>query len=225
MLTLEKYNKLNKVLLTDKQHEHIMAWDKEHHSDFDSINFPFTELLIEIPVYIDRFQGEEINKLFHTLYYMKVTDDTIYFKMYDKEGMKEVLSFTFDNAFTGEFTDVSTMVKGANKEMLQVQAKQTVLTCYAVIQYMNHKPATIIEEKVSRQVKKKGKGGGKSKLVRVSTVKYTFDLNKEDKREYTRKTEAWPVRGHYRHYKSGKVVWIKPRVNGKGEAQGNTYTV
>lgn len=36
-----------------------------------------------------------------------------------------------------------------------------------------------------------------------------------EKRKFERSCTAWGVRGHYRRYKSGKVVYIKPHVRGK----------
>jgi hypothetical protein len=29
--------------------------------------------------------------------------------------------------------------------------------------------------------------------------------------------EHWSVKGHYRHYKNGKVVWISPHERGKNK--------
>jgi len=225
VLTNDKYNKLDKIILTEEQHSHLMAWDNEHHTEFDSIDFPFTECLIEIPVYVESFQGVDVNSVLTSIYYVRVTDESIFFKQYDKMDHKEVLSFSINETFSGDFTNLKTTVSGLNKEELRKQAIYAVLTCFAIFQYINHKPATIITERASRAVKKRGKHkqGGKTKIIKVNTVKYTFDLTKEDKREYTRKTESWLVRGHYRHYKNGKKVWIKPTVKGKGETSGNTY--
>lgn len=227
VLTMDKYNKLDKIILTEEQHSHIMAWGDKHHKEFDSIDFPFTECLIEIPVYVESFRGHTINRSFTSLYYVRVTDQSILFKQYDKADYQEVLSFKLDNAMNDiiDFIDLKTSVSGLDDKQLREQAIHTVLTCFSIFQYINHKPATIIAERASRTVKKRGKHkqGGKTKIIKVNTVKYTFDLTKEDKREYTRKTEAWPVRGHYRHYKNGKKVWIKPTVKGKGETSGNTY--
>lgn len=227
MLTMDKYNKLDKIILTEEQHSHIMAWDDKHHKDFDSIDFPFTECLIEIPIYVGSFRGQDINQSFTSIYYVRVTDQSIFFKQYDKMDHKEVLSFSIDESLSDDkqFSNLKTSVSGLNKEELRQQAVYTVLTCFAIFQYINHKPATIIAERAARTVKKRGKHkqGGKTKIIKVNTVKYTFDLTKEDKREYTRKTESWPVRGHYRHYKNGNKVWIKPTVKGKGETSGNTY--
>jgi hypothetical protein len=202
-----------------------MAWDDKHHKEFDSIDFPFTECLIEIPIYVESFRGHTINRSFTSLYYVRVTEQSIFFKQYDKADYKEVLSFSINETFSGDFTNLKTSVSGLNKEDLREQAVHTVLTCFAIFQYINHKPATIVAERSARTLKKRGKHkqGGKTKIIKVNTVKYTFDLSKEDKREYTRKTESWNVRGHYRHYKNGKKVWIKPTVKGTGETSGNTY--
>lgn len=45
----------------------------------------------------------------------------------------------------------------------------------------------------------------------------------EDHQKYTRHCEAWGVRGHYRHYKNGKVVFIKPYTKGKGKIKDTIY--
>ena len=38
-----------------------------------------------------------------------------------------------------------------------------------------------------------------------------------------RLTEAWSVRGHYRHYKSGKTVYIDPYMKGNGKTIPKEY--
>lgn len=35
--------------------------------------------------------------------------------------------------------------------------------------------------------------------------------------------EAWEVKGHFRHYKSGKVVYVKPFQKGKGKVKDKEY--
>lgn len=37
------------------------------------------------------------------------------------------------------------------------------------------------------------------------------------KRRYERHTESWGVRGHYRHYQSGRVVWVRGYTKGNAE--------
>ena len=44
-------------------------------------------------------------------------------------------------------------------------------------------------------------------------------------REFTRHCEAWNVRGHYRQYKTGKTIFIKPYTKGKGRLNQKQYIV
>ena len=44
-------------------------------------------------------------------------------------------------------------------------------------------------------------------------------------RQYTRHLDAWFCRGHERHYKNGKVVWVKPCVKGQGKIKDTRYVV
>lgn len=49
---------------------------------------------------------------------------------------------------------------------------------------------------------------------------------RESARPYVRHTEAWDVRGHWRHYKkSGKTVWIAPFKKGKGKSADRMYKI
>lgn len=40
---------------------------------------------------------------------------------------------------------------------------------------------------------------------------------------HQRLTESWTVRGHYRHYASGKISYVKPYVKGTGKKTAKTY--
>lgn len=42
-------------------------------------------------------------------------------------------------------------------------------------------------------------------------------VNKENIRKYVRHKESWKVTGHYRRYKSGKVIFVEPYTKGKKE--------
>ncbi len=71
---------------------------------------------------------------------------------------------------------------------------------------------------VSR-IEKPGKNrkNGKRSNRRMLTVrKYTIgsEVLSELPRKYERHTDSWGVRGHYRTYKSGRVVWVRPYVKG-----------
>lgn len=59
-------------------------------------------------------------------------------------------------------------------------------------------------------------------VIRDISVRYIYDPHTA--RNYTRHIESWGVRGHYRHYKNGKVVYIKPHFKGKGRVKVTEYS-
>ena len=66
----------------------------------------------------------------------------------------------------------------------------------------------------------------KTKISLHKGVEVFFDEPTESElRNYTRRTEAWEVRGHYRHYKSGKVVFIKGFSKGKGTKTQTVFKI
>ena len=102
-----------------------------------------------------------------------------------------------------------------------------------VANYLAQTNPTIIKDNETRIVKKSNKKGKhKNKTIRkinltnIRHVKEYSNTNiNTDKRNYERHTESWTVRGHYRHYKSGKVVWIEPSTRGTGKPQGKVYNI
>jgi len=52
-----------------------------------------------------------------------------------------------------------------------------------------------------------------------------FSTEYSDKRPYNRHVEAWDVKGHYRTYKSGKTVYIKPFRKGAGKVNDKKYVI
>lgn len=64
---------------------------------------------------------------------------------------------------------------------------------------------------------KKNRSGSKNNRRMLTVRKYTVggEMLNELPRKYERHTDSWGVRGHYRTYKSGKTVWVRPFVKGK----------
>lgn len=56
-------------------------------------------------------------------------------------------------------------------------------------------------------------------------IRYTYQTVRGLPRSFVRHCEAWTVRGHYRHYKSGRVSYIKPHIRGAGRIKDTTYSV
>lgn len=66
-------------------------------------------------------------------------------------------------------------------------------------------------------------------VIRLTKAIYTFPQEfkpKETNKPFTRLTECWGVRGHWRIYKkSGKQVWIKEHKKGTGEKSKKIYKI
>lgn len=83
-----------------------------------------------------------------------------------------------------------------------------------------------VEQKVERRPAKAKKKGRKVRRVQplIRRVYTLAEFDKDElpkpeqaKRKYTKPEHEVNVRGHLRHYKSGKVVWVQPSVRYKGK--------
>lgn len=52
--------------------------------------------------------------------------------------------------------------------------------------------------------------------IKLLSTKKTRVIKEESSKTYNRHTDTWDVRGHYRHYKGGKVVWVNSYKKGNG---------
>lgn len=92
------------------------------------------------------------------------------------------------------------------------------------------KTVTVEEKVVKKQLppgikaNRSKKGPRHVRIVRNYTLKRTWK-SAVKKRVHEITCAAWGVRGHFRHYKSGKTVFIQPYVKGKkrDEYQGKVY--
>lgn len=98
-----------------------------------------------------------------------------------------------------------------------------VLLLFDVVNYVVYKAMNqetiLIEETKRKYTNSSGKRKSASKKDIVYSLtdcirKYTKHIN-HCKHVFT--CEHWEVRGHYRHYKSGKVVYVKPFEKGKNK--------
>ena len=60
---------------------------------------------------------------------------------------------------------------------------------------------------------------GKVKIYQIRRLdKEAYETVRKEAASYARHCPAWGVRGHYRHYASGAVVYIKPHIKGQNKA-------
>jgi hypothetical protein len=100
----------------------------------------------------------------------------------------------------------------------QQNVQSTCTIHFSLMAYMEHYREYITETKQRTSIVKHGKKSGNKKSVRkIGKRIYTVSVPKEaitEKRKYTKSDKPFPVCGHWRHYKSGKVSWIPSYVKG-----------
>lgn len=104
----------------------------------------------------------------------------------------------------------------------------TCTTVSSIMAYLEHfRSEVIIREqpiKMSNTQRRRAmwhnKHNSSSRFIKLNRVIYRIPdgarYTNPDKPLRQRHTESWSVRGHQRHLKSGKVIWIKPYIKGKG---------
>lgn len=83
-----------------------------------------------------------------------------------------------------------------------------------------------VKESVDRNFNENSTKCYKSKPINIqSGIKYQYVREYQNTRSYTKHIDTFNVRGHYRHYKNGKVVFIKPFKKGTGKSKDTRYIV
>lgn len=117
-----------------------------------------------------------------------------------------------------------------DKDKLFKKTFNTCMVMFSDIQNwsMNYKKKIIKlssdKSRMANKVEKSSKDSNSDrKIIMKSGIVYTHTY--EDVRSYTRHIESWDVKGHYRHYKNGKTVYIKPYQKGEGEINEKKYVI
>lgn len=112
------------------------------------------------------------------------------------------------------------------------QAVTRSLTALAILDYVEtkfKKEKHVIKKimPTPEQIEQADRSGEKyvSQPVIVKDISIQYIYEPHSTRKYQRHCEAWGVRGHYRHYKSGKVIFIRSHIKGKGRLKDTRYII
>jgi hypothetical protein len=204
-------SKLDKILMSENDINLLFEW-RDNHKEYVR---NFKPVLKEGCIVIEKDGNKTIevfksNGKFHT-YHMFVNGRPVHQIVWDVETKKGITTFT-DYNFSKE---------------KEYQYNSSVLSLHAsLMAYMEYYSdnAEYVERKevsVTHHKKPKKNSKGKKSPTRIKRVIYDIKVTKEsvkrDKNLYERHAEKWNVRGHWRHLKSGKKVWINPHVKGEGK--------
>lgn len=146
---------------------------------------------------------------------------------YNKEDMMSDKCKCFDY-------DRESYIKNLIADDYQINAECSIILwfCYYV---MTVKRERIVKKSVSKNKQTTNQKSKKQQDKKIflfdEIVEYVNEnkLNRTSQNRNVMKCPCWGVRGHYRHYKSGKVVFVKEYKKGKERAntepKDKTYTV
>jgi hypothetical protein len=223
-----RIDKIDKIILTAKEYEDISNWVQQQH--FDSVDITLNEGMIIMKDI--EYRGFKIEMGI----YFRINNDNgeIFVQQYDMADMTPLITATIDEEY---FKSGKMRIEVKNRwdrflkrDDLENNIKITVLTVLDIFQYMNHYRENVVITEETKRVRKKPKHtrtkNKKSNVVPLKSKKYTFANTNKGEREYkyNRHKEVWSVKGHWRHYKDGHKVWIKPHRRGIGEVEeGKIY--
>lgn len=253
-LTLKDLEKLDTIEITAEQNTKIYSWINKN-KDMINVDNIFDKVVFRIIneedyyylIYFEFHKEELVVKSFKGHYSLKnpihlynantnfTIKDYVYFvqERYDLSDL--YINVTYEKYFFNE--NISCF---KNEEEMASHTQDNIVSFimwyFNILAYSQCNEESIIRETRTHTKKvqsKKDKRAGKKakvKLIKQNIIRINTDHieppTEEEKREYERHISGWTVRGHWREYKSGKRIWIKPQVRGdKEHVEGKIYEI
>ena len=198
---------MDKIILSSKDIETLLSWRDQNKELIRRNPAPFKGIILEFP---------DTNII--TKAYNDAGKITFYLQVNGKKAGK----------ITGRQLPGGFLKVKKNTTKLTGDDIQSIITVYASLMALivYHKPEPAAAAAEQRQERPKKVNNGQER--RKNGVTYLLKHSSSGPRIHPRGHHSSPagvftVRGHYRHYKNGRSVWIKPYKKGTGGPQNKTY--
>jgi len=200
---------MDKIILHSKDVETLLKW-RDNNTDLVRRNAaPFKGIMLEFP------------------------DTNIIIKAYNDAG-KIAFYLQLDGEKAGKITGRQLpgglFQEKKNTTKLLKEDVQSIITVYASLMafIVYNKPAAAAAAARDLRQDKPKKPGKRKQQTRKNGITYIFKHSSSGPRlqqrgQHASPARAFTVRGHYRHYKNGKTVWIRPYNKGTGGHKDKTY--
>lgn len=199
---------MDKIILHSQDVETLLQWRDQNRDLVRRNAAPFKGIMLEFP------------------------DTNILIKAYNDAGkIAFYLQVNGEKAgkITGQQLPGGLFQEKKNTTKLNKEDKQSIITVYASLMafIVYHEPAAAAAAADQRRPERPNKSK-KARQQRKSSVTYLFNHSSSGPRlqqrgKHTSPAGVFSVRGHYRHYKNGKTVWIRPYKKGNGSQNNKTY--
>lgn len=195
-----------KIPLTGEQVEKLLAWRDQHNDLVRAAVIPFPECSIISE------NGMKIRAEYGGI------DGFYMFTVTDCNARSVKGKFIFD---------LESMKVFHESPKLSQEETQTTITIWATVSayILNFQPELIEADQKEPKSngasvhKAIGKAANKAadRVLYLKPITFTHEHENATKRKYTPCENTFSVRGHYRHYKSGKVVYVHPYEKNTGK--------
>lgn len=195
--------------------------------------------------YVLRIDGFEykVNRLENTFSYGTADRAFVRVKINTEDAKNAIYTATeVSGTLYDELRKKRDMPESKKNDMMTEGIYNTVIPviCFEryIMQLMESRNVTTVDLEEVQTVVKTSKPGNKAKKKNKPRVTKEITLNFKDiervvysrpelPRTYTHHVESFDVAGHYRHYKSGKVVFVKGYTKGNKDAKisDKTYKI
>ena len=199
---------MDKIILSSKDIETLLKWRDNNTDKVRRNPAPFKGIILEFPE--TKINIKAYNDAGKIAFYLQVN------------GQKA-------GKITGQQLPGGLFQEKKNTTKLKKDDVQSIITVYAslmaFIVYNKPEPAAAAADPRRQDRPTKP---GKARRQEKSSITYIFKHSSSGPRLQRRGQHASPagafsVRGHYRHYKNGKTVWIRPYNKGTGGHKDKTY--
>lgn len=192
-----------KIPLSTGQINSLLKWRDSHKELVRAVVIPFPECSI-------------------------LCENGIKIRVKQDDTIKSVYHFTATNTQTrqvdGRFSySIQNKIVINDFPVLSHEDKESAITIWATVSayVVNFQPEEIERERSATQPQGKNHRSTESKpadrVIHLKPIVYSSSSESPAKRKYTLCENAFSVRGHYRHYKSGKVVYVRPYEKNTGK--------
>ena len=198
---------MDKIILSGKDIEALLLWRDQNKNLIRRNPAPFKGIILEFP------------------------DTNIMIKAYNDAG-KIAFYLQVNGEKAGKITGLQLpgglFQEKKNTTKLKKDDVQSIITVYAslmaLIVYHKPEPAAATSKQRQERPKKAKTGAQRSKNGVTYLLKHSSSGPRIQQRgQHSSPAGTFTVRGHYRHYKNGRAVWIKPYKKGTGGQKNKTY--
>ena len=197
---------MDRIILSSKDVETLLKWRDQNRDLVRRNAAPFKGILLEFP------------------------ETSIIIKAYNDAG-KIAFYLQVNGAQAGKITGRQLpgglFQEKKNTTNLKKDDVQSIITVYASLMALivYHEPAPAAARETRQERPKTARKARQQ--PRKNEITYIFRCSASGPRILERGHHASPagvftVRGHYRHYKDGRAVWVKPYTKGEGKQKNKT---